>query len=238
MPEHVCPKNVCDLNSLIQQCLKAERDRNLSKNSIKELKRYLMEFGKYCKRKDIYFPNNLTPDFLRQYTDQRCRGSGPNLKKAVAWSLNRKESSIRSYFKYLRFFQVKGADAFPIECLPRARQPYPGPVEALTPKEVIKLLNTVDQTSVLGFRDLTLYTVLYSLGLRISEALNINIEDIDTINKVVHIHGKGRKNRTLPLTEDLLEIINKWIVYRTCLINAATLHALFVSKKGNRLAVL
>jgi len=102
---------------------------------------------------------------------------------------------------------------------------------------VIKLLNTVDQTSVLGFRDLTLYTVLYSLGLRISEALNINIEDIDTINEVVHIHGKGRKNRTLPLTKDLLEIINKWMVYRTYLINAATLHALFVSKKGNRLAV-
>jgi hypothetical protein len=53
MPEHACPKNVCDLNlnSLIQQCLKTGQDRNLSENSIKELKRYLMEFGKYCKQK-------------------------------------------------------------------------------------------------------------------------------------------------------------------------------------------
>jgi len=58
-----------------------------------------------------------------------------------AGSINRKESSIRSYLKYLRFFQVKGADAFPIEYLPRARQSYPGPVEALTPEEVyMKLL--------------------------------------------------------------------------------------------------
>lgn len=148
-----------------------------------------------------------------------------------AGSINRKESSIRSYFKYLRFTQVEGADAFPIENLPRAREPYSGPIDALTPEEVIKLLNIIDQNSVLGFRDLCLYTVLYSLGLRISEALNINIEDIDFDNEVVHIHGKGRKNRTLPLTKDLLAIMNKWMIYRTQLINAETLHAMFVSKK-------
>jgi len=153
-----------------------------------------------------------------------------------AGSINRKESSIRSYFKYLRFTQVKGADVFPIESLPRAREPYTGPVEALTPDEVIKLLNTIDQNSVLGFRDLTLYTMLYSLGLRIGEALSINIEDIDFDNEVVRIHGKGRRERKLPLTRDLLDMINKWLLYRTQLNNADTLHTLFVSKKGNRLS--
>ena len=140
----------------------------------------------------------------------------------------------RSYVKYLRFTQVKGADVFPIESLPRAREPYTGPVEALTPDEVIKLLNTIDHNSVLGFRDLTLYTMLYSLGLRIGEALSIDIEDIDFDNDVVCIHGKGRRERKLPLTGDLLDIINKWLIYRTQLNNADTLHALFVSKKGNK----
>ena len=153
-----------------------------------------------------------------------------------AGSINRKESSIRSYVKYLRFNQVKGADVFPIESLPRAREPYAGPVEALTPNEVIKLLNTIDHNSVLGFRDLTLYTMLYSLGLRIGEALSIDIEDIDFDNDVVRIHGKGRRERKLPLTGDLLDIINKWLIYRTQLNNADTLQALFVSKKGNRLS--
>lgn len=172
--------------------------------------------------------------------------TGENTLKFIGWlrverdnnagSINRKESSIRSYVKYLRFIQVKGADVFPIESLPRAREPYTGPMEALTPDEVIKLLNTIDHNSVLGFRDLTLYTMLYSLGLRIGEALSINIEDIDFDNDLVRIHGKGRKERTLPLTRDLLDIINKWLIYRTQLGNADTLHALFVSKKGNRLA--
>jgi len=173
--------------------------------------------------------------------------TGEEMLKFIGWlrnerdnnagSINRKESSIRSYFKYLRFTQVKGADAFPIENLPRAREPYSGPVEALTPREVIKLLNSVDKNSVLGFRDLTLYTILYSLGLRISEALNINLEDIDYENQVIHIHGKGRKERTLPFTKYLLEMINKWMIYRSQLISAEKLCALFISKKGNRLAV-
>ena len=153
-----------------------------------------------------------------------------------AGSINRKESSIRSYVKYLRFNQVKGADVFPIESLPRAREPCTGSVEALTPDEVIKLLNTIDHNSVLGFRDLTLYTMLYCLGLRIGEALSIDIEDIDFDNDVVCIHGKGRRERKLPFTGNLLDIINKWLVYRTQLNNADTLQALSVSKKGNRLS--
>ncbi len=165
---------------------------------------------------------NLFSNYL--HTNDIKKITGDEMLNFIGWlrkerdnkagSINRKESSIRSYFKYLRFSQVKGADAFPIESLPRAREPYSGPIEALTPEEVIKLLNSVDKDSVLGFRDFVLYTLLYSLGLRISEALNISIEDIDYENKVFHIHGKGRKKRALPLTEYLLEIINKWMIYR------------------------
>ena len=187
---------------------------------------------------------NLFSNYLHSHNIEMI--TGEETLKFIGWlrverdnnagSINRKESSIRSYVKYLRFTQVKGADVFPIESLPRAREPYTGPVEALTPDEVIKLLNTIDHNSVLGFRDLTLYTMLYSLGLRIGEALSIDIEDIDFDNDVVCIHGKGRRERKLPLTGNLLDIINKWLVYRTQLNNADTLQALFVSKKGNRLS--
>ncbi len=197
--------------------------------------------GVEANKRDLnLFSNYLHTNNIKTITGDEMLNFIGWLRKArdnKAGSINRKESSIRSYFKYLRFSQVKGADAFPIESLPRAREPYSGPIEALTPEEVIKLLNSVDKDSVLGFRDFVLYTLLYSLGLRISEALNISIEDIDYENKVLHIHGKGRKKRALPLTEYLLEIINKWMIYRSHLINAETLQALFISKKGNRLAV-
>jgi site-specific recombinase XerD len=53
-----------------------------------------------------------------------------------AGAINRKEASIRSYFRYLRFVQIEGADSFPIESMPSAREPYTGPVKALEPDDV------------------------------------------------------------------------------------------------------
>ena len=191
-------------------------------------KRDLNLFSRYLHGKNIeMITGEVVLKFIGWLREERDNQAG---------SINRKESSIRTYFKYLRFVQIDGAADFPIESLPRAREPYTGPVEALTPEEVIKLLNTIDRNSILGFRDLTLYTMLYSLGLRIGEALSIKIEDIDFDNEILHILGKGRRKRKLPLTRNLLDMIKKWLLYRTQLSNAEKLHALFVSKKGNQLS--
>ena len=153
-----------------------------------------------------------------------------------AGAINRKESSIRSYLRYLRFTQVDGADEFPIESLPRAREPYTGPKEALEPDEVVRLLGSIDKNSVLGFRNFFLYTLIYRLGLRLGEALSIDIKDIDFEKEILHIHGKGRRERKLPLLPDILELIDRWLLYRTRLCGADHLDALFISKKGNRLS--
>jgi site-specific recombinase XerD len=153
-----------------------------------------------------------------------------------AGSINRKISSIRMYIRYLRFKQIGGAQELPIESLQRAREPYPGPVQVLPPKEVQRLLESADQESVLGFRDFVLFTLVYRLGLRLGEALAIDLDDIDFDQEVLHIHGKGRRERILPLLADLAELIQRWLLHRTRLHRAQCSHALFLSKKGNRLA--
>jgi len=154
-----------------------------------------------------------------------------------AGSINRKEASLRTYIKFLRFSQVEGADRFPIESLPRAREPYPGPVESLQPEEVVKLLDSMDRNSVLGFRDFLFFSLLYRLGLRIGEAVAIDIKDIDFEKQILYIHGKGRRERKLPILPDLMNTIDTWLIYRSKLLNAGKLEALFVSKKGKRLAI-
>lgn len=152
-------------------------------------------------------------------------------------SLNRKISSIKSYLRYLRFRQVEGAQAFPIESLKRARQPYPGPIEALSVVEVTRLLGRQDQGSVLGVRDFVLFTLLYRLGLRLGEALALDLGDIDLDGELIHVHGKGRRARTLPLLADLGDLIRRWLLVRRRLFRASTITALFLSKKGNRLSL-
>ena len=74
--------------SLVNDCIISEKERGLSEATIKELKRYLHEFAEYFQKKltDI---ENLTSDFLRQYVEHRGNGQGPDLVKAVVWSLRK-----------------------------------------------------------------------------------------------------------------------------------------------------
>ena len=188
---------------------------------------------------------NLFSNYFHEHNIKAI--TGEEILNSLAWlreergnhagTINRKEASIRSYFRYLRFVQIEGADSFPIESMPRAREPYTGPVKALEPDEVSRLLNSIDKNSVLGFRDFFLYSMLYRLGLRIGEAISINIKDIDFEKQILNIHGKGRRERKLPLLPDLMDILEKWLVYRTKLYGANHLDALFISKKGNRLSI-
>jgi site-specific recombinase XerD len=188
---------------------------------------------------------NLFSDYFHEHNIKAI--TGEKILNSLAWlrekrgnhagAINRKEASIRSYFRYLRFVQIEGADSFPIESMPRAREPYTGPVKALEPDEVSRLLNSIDKNSILGFRDFFLYSMLYRLGLRIGEAISINIKDIDFEKQILNIHGKGRRERKLPLLPDLMDILEKWLVYRTRLYGANQHDALFISKKGNRLSI-
>ena len=188
---------------------------------------------------------NLFSDYFHEHNIKAI--TGEEILNSLAWlreergnhagAINRKEASIRSYFRYLRFVQIEGADSFPIESMPRAREPYTGPVKALEPDEVSRLLGSIDKNSILGFRDFFLYSMLYRLGLRIGEAISINIKDIDFEKQILNIHGKGRRERKLPLLPDLMDILEKWLIYRTKLYGANQLDALFISKKGNRLSI-
>jgi len=157
-------------------------------------------------------------------------------RQNCAGSINRKIASIRSYIKYLRFRQVAGAGDLPVEYLSRAREPYPGPIAALTVEEVERILACVDTQSTLGYRDYLLYSLLYRLGLRLGEALGINLEDIDLHNAVLTINGKGRRKRILPLVSDVEKTLRCWIDIRGRLLNADSHAALFLSKKGGRLS--
>jgi len=88
-----------NIKPLIELCLQTEQDRGLSKNSIIELKRYLNEFSTYCECQNIYSVKEVTPPFLKDYIDQRCKSAGPNLKKAIVWSL-------RKFGKHLALLQI------------------------------------------------------------------------------------------------------------------------------------
>jgi site-specific recombinase XerD len=73
---------------LVNDCIELEVERGIAQTTIKELNRYLHEFAHYCQQKSVT-AEQISSDFMRGYVQSRGAGLGPNLIKAVVWSLRK-----------------------------------------------------------------------------------------------------------------------------------------------------
>jgi integrase/recombinase XerD len=101
----------------------------------------------------------------------------------------------------------------------------------------MKLLASIDRSTVIGLRDFTIFSLLYAIGLRLGECLTIRMQDIDWKREMLTINGKGRKVRYIPLTDKVATLLKTWIESRRSFMNAGISEYLFLSKKGNRLSL-
>ena len=224
MCEQLCPEDLLknDIDSLIKHCLKVEQDRKLSVNSIKELKRYLMEFGKYCKVNGISSPTQLHPDFLRKYSEYRCINAGPNLKKAVVWSL-------RKFGKFLNLIQVVSDD--PAKNLrhpkfhPRSRLP-----EYLGETELRKLLEYAAKN--IKKRDFTIISLMTTTELRPKEITSIKRCDIHSNNHYINVQVKGGWLKKTHISFSMSALLSNYLAARK-----DESKFLFVNTKGKPISV-
>jgi integrase/recombinase XerD len=192
-------------------------------------------------RKDL----NMFLRFLRTRELQSFTGS--TILDYMAWlrterkncsgTINRKISSLKMYIRHLTLRGVDGAKEIPVKEILRARDPYAGPIQVLEFNEIMTVLKSINTDTVIGLRNFTLFSLIYALGLRLGEALKINLLDIDLNKNILTIHGKGRKTRFIPMTMPVKKLVLDWIVARKALCNADKKPALFLSKKGNPLSL-
>lgn len=217
-----------DYDRYIDDYLDLRLKMNHQPSSILAARKNLNVFATYLQNENIKSIDGSTLlDFMSWLRTERKNCSG---------SINRKQSSIRMYIRHLALRGAQGAKELPVACLPRARDPYSGPVQTLEFEEIISILSAFNKNSVIDKRNFVLFSLIYALGLRLSEALGINLEDIDVKKDVITIRGKGRKVRSIPLTDQVKDMLLDWIVMRKALLNSNSSHALFLSKKGNRLS--
>ena len=158
-------------------------------------------------------------------------------RKNAGSSMNRKLFSLRSYSNYLKTLDLEGADRLPFKDILKIRLGYSNGPQALTIKQVKKLFTYIDTSSCLGIRDYCVYGFMYGLGLRVGEVHSMKKHDIDLKNKKVTVTGKGNRERTLQLTDEMIEIITDWLAVRGKFLNSDISDNLFISKKGNPLAI-
>ena len=219
---------VRDFNRWIDSYLDLRLKMHHQPSSVESAKRDLGLFSRFCKQlRYRVITGKTVVEFFGWVKTVRNNGSG---------AINRKRASICTYLKHLRLLAVEGSRDFPIDDIPRARDAYHGPVKTLEPDEVKRLLRSIGTRSDTGFRDFVLFYMIYSLGLRLGEALGIDLGDIDRGHRTVLIHGKGRRERLLPIPPELYRVLRRWFERREALPNSESSSALFLSRKGNRLS--
>jgi integrase/recombinase XerD len=158
-------------------------------------------------------------------------------RKNCGGSLNRKLFTLRSYSHYLRLQEVEDAEKLPFNDVLKVRQGYRNRPDALTAKQIKQLLDTIDRSTCLGVRDYAIYALMYLCGLRIGEVFSLDLTGIDLKTKEITVTGKGKRVRTLHLSDELFQILSEYLAVRTFFYKNEYRNALFVSKKGNRLAI-
>ena len=152
-------------------------------------------------------------------------------------SINRKLFTLRSYGNFLKLYDLPCADALPFYDVLKIRQGYRKRPSALTPQQITLLFKTIDTDTILGIRDYAVYALMYQLGLRVGEVHSLNLANLDFDSRKITVMGKGKKPRTLHINDELIEIISQYLAVRELFFNSWLTPALFVSKKGNRLAI-
>ena len=193
-----------NINPLVQLCLQTEQDRGLSKNSIVELKRYLNEFSTYCEYQNIYSVKEITPPFLKDYINQRCESAGPNLKKAVVWSL-------RKFGKHLALLQVVKED--PAKNLrhpkfhPRSELP-----EYLSASQLKNLLEYAANN--LELCDFAIISLLATTGLRLNEIAGCKRNNVHLNRHCIHVHVKGGWIKETPVSSSMTAVLTDYMATR------------------------
>jgi site-specific recombinase XerD len=152
-------------------------------------------------------------------------------------SINRKIFTLRSYSHFLILQDVKDADDLPFYDVLKVRQGYRNRPNALTIDQVKRLFEGIDRNTCLGIRDYAVYALMYQTGLRVGEVHGLDISSIDFDNQTLEVIGKGNKRRGLHLTDEMVQVLIEWLAVRHRFYKSNETDALFVSKKGNRLAI-
>ncbi len=117
-------------------------------------------------------------------------------------------SSIRSFFRYLTLEGRRPDNPAVLLEMPRAHRHLP---DVLGVEEIDRLLDAIDLSKAVGLRDRALFELIYSCGLRVSEASELTFSQMDLEEGLIRIRGKGNKERIVPVGEHAVEWLTRYL---------------------------
>lgn len=217
--------------------------RQLSPHTIDNYRRDLDVFSQYCINTELTNTTRIKPNNIRQYIAfQHHKGkSGKTLQRHL--------SSIRGLMSYLiKKGLIKNNPGTGISA-PKSQRRLPHTLDADQTAQLLEtnplnvtlsdVENAPEEKKSLVIRDKAILELFYSSGLRLSELVNLDIDDYQPGNTSVKVLGKGNKERIIPVGKQATTALTLWLNTRPLLLKTATQdtaeNALFLNKNGTRL---
>ena len=219
-------KNEAFINKNVEEYISYIADvKNLSKNTTNSYKRDLNKFANFVVDLEITNYSSINDEICSAWIgDLFSDGINPR-------SIQRHLSSAKGFFKYLKKNGLVNTSPFDLISAPKTPSNLP---DVLSPEDVEQLLN-FKPSSLVEVRDMAIVELIYSSGLRVSEAIDIDIADFEEDMSFLRVIGKGSKTRLVPLGKFAINAIKNWLIEREKIVNNTD--ALFLNSKGTRLSV-
>ena len=201
-----------------------ENIKGLSKNTTSSYQRDLNKLSKFLQGSNINNFNSLSEEICSAWIADLFQ------QNVSARSIQRHISSAKGFFNYLKKIGLVTDSPFDLINSPKSQSHLPS---VLSPEEVSQLLNFKPKNTQ-EKRDLAIIELIYSSGLRVSEAVNVNLNDFEDNKNFLRVLGKGSKTRLVPVGRYAQNAINEWVIEREKLSTDG--NALFVNLRGNRIS--
>ncbi len=215
-----------------------EFERGLARNTLDAYRTDLLQYGAFLAIRDRDATKAVradVADFLADLAtgapaDEDGNGGRPACSPST---INRKTACLRSFYRHLRREELIVDDPTATLSPPTKSRKLP---HVLSQAEVTKLLESATQADPISLRDRALLEVMYGCGLRASEAIGLEIGDVDLRRGFVRPHGKGSKERIVPLGREAARAIERYLrASRPDLVGTGIERKLFVNFRGGGL---
>lgn len=202
-------------------------NRNASAHTVaayeSDLSQFLAFAGRERGTRGALEPKHLDLDLIRGFLGELYR------QGQARASVARKVSALRTFVRYLRREGWIDSDPAALLVAPKREQKVPA---HLSVDEMSQLLDAPDASTPLGRRDRAILELFYASGIRLSELVALDLEDVDLAGRMVRVMGKGRKERIVPFNQKASAALRAWLKDRLALTRG---DALFVNARGGRL---
>ena len=206
-----------------------EFERGLSRNTLEAYRSDLLQFGRFLDGRGLTALSAAPVDIA----DFLASLGGSDGGTASPATVHRKSACLRSFYRHLRREELLESDPTAEIAPPRRGRRLP---QVLSRGEVARLLEAPKGTEPIDLRDRALLELMYACGLRASEATGLAVTDLDLDELVLRAHGKGSKERLVPVGRTAAEAVRRYLARgRPQLVGSGAEACLFVNFRGRAL---